>query len=62
MKRKETQETHVYIYYRYEDRKWLLDFNSTNTKESLHIEGNKYKLYMQIYSCIVMYNVVQQKM
>ena len=62
MERKATQERHVYIYYRYEDGQWLLDFNSTSTKESLYIARKNYKSYMQIYSCIVMYNVVQQKM
>ena len=61
MERKATQERHVYIYYRYEDGQWLLDFNSTSTKESLYIgAGKNYKLYMQIYSCSVIYNVVQQ--
>ena len=33
MERNETQEIHVYIYYRYEDRQWLLDFNSTSTNQ-----------------------------
>ena len=62
MERKATPERHVYIYYRYEDREWLLDFNSTSTNEILYIAGKNYKSYMKIYSSIVMYNVVQQKM
>ena len=33
MERNEKQEIHVYIYYRYEDRQWLLDFNSTSTNQ-----------------------------
>ena len=56
------KKSYVYIYYRCEDRQFLLDFNSTSTKESLYIVGKNYRSYIQIYYFIVMDNVVQQKM
>ena len=35
MESKATQQRSVYIYYRYEDRQWVVALNSTDRKESL---------------------------
>ena len=56
MERKETKEIHVYIYYRYEDRQWLLDFISISTKESLYIAGKKLQI---VYANIFLHCDVQ---
>ena len=45
MERKKRKQRNVYIYYRYEDRQWLLDLNSTGRKEILQSKKELQILY-----------------